>query len=54
LRDDYRAGIVSTYDPAHTEPAQQAFALMAKFGGSDLVGDAQTLDPGTFWQGFSK
>jgi NitT/TauT family transport system substrate-binding protein len=51
LRDDYRAGIVSTYDPAHTEPA---FALMAKFGGSDLVGDAQTLDPGTFWQGFSK
>lgn len=54
LRDDYRAGIVSIYDPAHTEPAQQAFALMAKFGGSDLVGDAQTLDPGTFWQGFSK
>jgi NitT/TauT family transport system substrate-binding protein len=54
LRDDYRAGIVQSYDPAHTEPAQQAFALMAKFGGSDLVGEAQTLDPGTFWQGYSK
>ena len=54
LRDDYRAGIVSSYDPTKTEPAQQAFALMAKFGGSDLVGDGQTLDPGTFWQGYSK
>jgi len=54
LHDDYRAGIVTHYDPTYTEPAQQAFALMAKFGGSDLVGDTQTLDPGTFWQGFSK
>jgi len=54
LRDDYRAGIVTSYDPTHTEPAQQAFELMAKFGGSELVGDKQTLDPGTFWQGYSK
>ena len=54
LRDDYRAGIVSHYDPAHTEPAQQAFALLAKFGGADLVGDSTALDPGTFWKGFSK
>ena len=54
LRDDYRAGIVAHYDPAHTEPAEQAFALMARFGGADLVGDSEALDPGTFWKGFSK
>lgn len=54
LRDAYRAGIVTRYDPTQTKPAQEAFALMAKFGGSDLVGDTETLDPGTFWQGYSK
>lgn len=54
LRDDYRAGIVTGYDPAETRAAEEAFALMAKFGGSDLVGDGQGLDPGTFWQGYSK
>lgn len=54
LRDDYRAGIVTSYDPADMESAEQAFALMAEYGGSDLVGEKQTLDPGTFWQGYSK
>ncbi|MGB3339364.1 MAG: ABC transporter substrate-binding protein [Devosia sp.] len=54
LRDDYRAGIVSSYDPTKMEAAEQAFALMAEYGGSDLVGEGQTLDPGTFWQGYSK
>jgi NitT/TauT family transport system substrate-binding protein len=54
LRDDYRAGIVTSYDPTSMEAAEQAFALMAEYGGSDLVGDGQTLDPGTFWQGYSK
>lgn len=54
LRDDYRAGIVTSYDPAQTDAARQAFALMAEFGGTDLVGDVTALDAGTFWQGYSK
>lgn len=54
LRDDYRAGIVAGYDPEAMGSAEQAFALMAQFGGSDLVGEADTLAPGTFWKGYRK
>lgn len=54
LRDDYRAGIVSHSQPDQIDAAQRAFALMAEFGGSELVGETQTLAPGTFWQGYSK
>ena len=54
LRDDYRAGIVTHYDPDATDAAEQAFALMAKFGGSELVGDSETLAAGTFWHGYSR
>lgn len=54
LRDDYRAGIVNHYSPEDTKAAEQAFALLAQFGGSEVVGDQTALAPGTFWQGYSK
>jgi NitT/TauT family transport system substrate-binding protein len=54
LRDDYRAGIVSHYIASDMEPAKQAFALMAQYGGKDVVGDVTDLDDGTFWKGFHK
>lgn len=54
LRDDYRAGIVTSYNPTKMDAAKEAFALMAEFGGSELVGDEATLDAGTFWRGYRK
>ncbi len=54
LRDDYRSGIVSDYDPAGMQAAAQAFQLMARFGGPELVGDQSELTAGTFWEGYRK
>ena len=54
IKNDYRAGIVQHYDPNHMEAAEQSFALMAKFGGKDVVGDQTTLSDGTFWKGYQK
>lgn len=54
LRDDYRAGIVTSYNPTKMGAAKEAFALMAEFGGSELVGEKDTLDAGTFWRGYRK
>ena len=54
LRDAYRAGIVTSYGDEDIAAATQSFALMAQFGGSDLIGDDQEIAPGTFWDGYRK
>ncbi len=54
LREDYRAGIVSKYASSAMKPAEQAFELMAKYGGKDVVGDTTELENGTFYKGYRK
>jgi NitT/TauT family transport system substrate-binding protein len=51
LRDDYRAGILTSYDEETIVAAAALFAIMAEIGGEDLVGKSKTMDPGTFWDG---
>ncbi len=54
LRDAYRAGIVAGYDQADIQAATETYALLAKFGGADLIGDKPDLAAGTFWDGYRK
>ena len=54
LRDDYRAGIVQHYISTDMGAAAESFALMAKYGGKDVVGDVTDLADGTFWKGYHK
>lgn len=54
LRDGYRAGIVTVYDPRATAAAEATFALLAEHGGAALVGAGEALAPGTFWDGYSR
>lgn len=54
LRDGYRAGIVTQYGPADIAAAAQSFDLMARFGGGDLIGERQSIAPGTFWDGYRR
>lgn len=54
LRDDYRAGILTSYDDETIRAATDLFNIMAEIGGTDLVGDSMTMDPGTFWAGYRK
>ncbi len=54
LRDDYRAGIITKYASTNMKPAAESFALMAKFGGKDVVGDITEIPDGTFYKGYRK
>lgn len=53
LRDDYRRGIVSELSPELYQAAEEAFGMMAEFGGPELVGESEAMDQGTFWKGYT-
>lgn len=53
LRDAYRAGIPACFGDKEKQAALDAFNLLAETGGSELVGEAKSLDTGVFWSGFS-
>ena len=53
LRDTYRAGIPAQFGDAELGGAEAIFSLLAKEGGSKLVGESNTLADGTFWSGYS-
>jgi NitT/TauT family transport system substrate-binding protein len=52
LRDAYREGIPQRFGEAEIEAAAQVFEIMAREGGSELIGPSTELSPGTFWNGF--
>ncbi|EIJ42306.1 ABC-type nitrate/sulfonate/bicarbonate transport system, periplasmic component [Beggiatoa alba B18LD] len=53
LKRGYRAGIPQQFGQAEQAAVAQAFAVLAQEGGAEVVGSANTLSAGTFWQGFS-
>jgi NitT/TauT family transport system substrate-binding protein len=52
LREGYRAGIPRRFGEAEKAAAQQLFEILAREGGTALVGGSTTLSPGTFWSGY--
>jgi len=52
LRDAYRAGIPKSFNDEDVAAAEQLFATLAEYGGSDLVGNSKSLTAGTFWGGY--
>ncbi len=52
LRDAYRAGVPRRFDARDHDAARRVFAVLAREGGTKLVGSSEQLTPGTFWTGF--
>lgn len=53
LRDSFRAGIPQCFGDKEKQAANDTFNVLAATGGSELVGDAKTLNKGVFWADFS-
>jgi len=51
LKIRYREGIVERWGEAERAAAANLYAVLAELGGSELVGEAEELAPGTFWAG---
>lgn len=49
LRDAFREGVPSCFSDADMQAAKATFEILAKLGGSKLVGKSTQLSDGTFW-----
>ena len=52
LRERYRQGIPYRFGEDEVKAARKTFAILAREGGTELVGPSTRLSPGTFWRGF--
>ena len=50
LKKDYRAGLLSQFGEQEIAASERVFDILAKHGGSSLVGKATGLSNGTFWR----
>jgi NitT/TauT family transport system substrate-binding protein len=50
VQDAYRRGGAGLWTPRTTAAAARLFEILAALGGKDLVGNARSLDGGTFWK----
>ncbi len=53
LRDSFRSGIPACFGDKEKQAASDAFTILSAAGGSELVGEAKTLDKSVFWADFS-
>jgi NitT/TauT family transport system substrate-binding protein len=53
LQAGYRAGIPLRWTDAERKAATDLYAILRDLGGEKLVGQADTVDPGTFWPAVS-
>jgi len=53
LRGEFRRGIPAHWGDAERADAGKLFAVLAKLGGTELVGKSSELQPGTFWPDIS-
>ena len=53
LRAGYRAGVPRRFGEAEIASSAKVFAILAEIGGHQLVGNSETLTPGTFWDGYT-
>jgi NitT/TauT family transport system substrate-binding protein len=52
-KTNYRAGIVSSFNADDQARAREAFSILSKLGGEQLMGPSPELQDGTFWDGFT-
>ena len=51
IRDNFRKGIPSNNHQLMKKNIKNAYQILSKIGGEDLVGSSETLSPGTYWKG---